>query len=248
MTHPSGYLTSRLLSGIPGLTHAFSVRALGDMRADAARRKFYRMCMDAGDICYTAGQPHGTAVAVFSGNGIPGQSDLDRVDGMVADRSQRASHGIFLGIRTADCVPILSYASAGIIGAAHAGWRGTLGNIAGKLISRMNDLGAPAGDIRVVIGPHIRRCCYHIPKDRSDAFRDAGYGDAVSHAGDGKHCLSLETVIMRQLNEEGVAAEAIERYPGCTACDRGFYSFRRDGHEKFGEQLNIIGMRAGESE
>ena len=74
--------------------------------------------------------------------------------------------GTALGVRIADCVPILlADPGAGVIAAVHAGWRGTVGNIVGKTVEKMCFLGASAEDIKAAIGPHISMANYEVGEE-----------------------------------------------------------------------------------
>lgn len=87
-----------------------------------------------------------------------------KCDGYVTDRP-----GITLGVKTADCVPILYYDPiVKVIGAVHAGWRGTYANIAVNCVGEMVKLGASPENIRAAIGPSIHSCCYEVGEDFID--------------------------------------------------------------------------------
>jgi polyphenol oxidase len=79
-------------------------------------------------------------------------------DGLVCDRP-----GPVLGAFAADCIPILfADPVAAVCGAAHAGWRGTVAGVAPRVVTRMAEAGARAGDIRVALGPSIGPCCFEV--------------------------------------------------------------------------------------
>src|SRR3546814_12033893 len=88
---------------------------------------------------------------------------------MVTNRS-----GLILGILTADCVPVLfADASAGVIGAAHAGWKGALGGVTDRTIGAMEALGAERDRIACAIGPCIGRASYEVTLDFEERFAAA---------------------------------------------------------------------------
>lgn len=112
-------------------------------------------------------QVHGTAVATVAEPWSRGPT----ADAMVTDRP-----GIALGIITADCAPVLfADAEAGVIGAAHAGWRGALAGILEETVTAMVALGADQARIAAAVGPCIGRASYEVAADLRDAVlaRDA---------------------------------------------------------------------------
>ena len=105
-------------------------------------------------------------------------------DAIITDRPRT-----WVTVRTADCVPILLMGSdCGVIAAVHAGWRGTVGGIAGKVLRLMQDVfGCKLGSVRAAIGPSIGPCCYEVdepvwaPLKRafpywSEVFEETGHG------------------------------------------------------------------------
>ena len=82
-----------------------------------------------------------------------------------------------LGAFAADCIPLLfADPVARVIGAAHAGWRGTVGGVAKNVVARMVELGARPDDIRVALGPIIGACCFEVGPEVVAQFREA-FGD-----------------------------------------------------------------------
>lgn len=144
--------------------------------------------------------------------------------------------GVALGIRTADCCPILFYEpGAKIIAAVHAGWKGSLLGISGKMVGEIGKMGGIREKITCVIGPHICSKCYGIPKERQKLFeaRDVKGGS-----------LDLTTVNLDQLLKEGVRKENIEIMPDCTFHqNERFFSYRKNQKsENYGEMLAYIGF------
>lgn len=148
--------------------------------------------------------------------------------------------GLALCIYTADCVPVLLIEpEAGVIGAAHAGWRGTANGIAAKTVRVMTELGAKPERILAAIGPAIGSCCFKTRDDVPDALR-ASLGDAVSPLmelrGDRWH-IDLKGVNALWLKQSGV--NEIEQSELCTSCRMDlFHSFRRK--KSSGRQLSMI--------
>jgi YfiH family protein len=108
-------------------------------------------------------QVHGADVATVLQPWAPGAGP--RADAMVTDRA-----GIALGIVTADCAPVLfADADAGVVGAAHAGWRGAVGGVLEATIAAMEALGAHRARIAAAIGPCIAQAIYEVGADLRDA-------------------------------------------------------------------------------
>ena len=144
--------------------------------------------------------------------------------------------GVVLGIRTADCVPILFYEPvAKILGAVHAGWRGSLLGISGKMVGKIGKMGGNREKIVCVVGPHICSKCYNIPKERQKFFE-------AKYLKDG--CLDLTTINLDQLLREGIRKENMESLPYCTYHqNEQFFSYRKNQKSQdYGEMLAYIGF------
>lgn len=161
-------------------------------------------------------------------------------DALVTDRP-----GLVLGIVTADCAPVLlADAEAGVVGAAHAGWKGALAGVTDATVAAMEALGARRERIAAAIGPCIARDSYEVDL----AFRDRFVGvDAanVRHFAAGRpgHCqFDLAGYVAARLAAAGVGrieALAADTY---APADR-FYSFRRATHRgepTYGRQISAI--------
>jgi len=169
-------------------------------------------------------------------------------DGYVTDKK-----GIVLGIKTADCVPILFEAEKGdeiiAIGAVHAGWRGTVADIAGKCVERLCDeFGAEKCNIRAAIGPCIHSCCYEVGIDVYDEIRDGLGGDiarkhVIPSLEQGKYMCDLAGINRELIARRGVKIENIDIINECTCCNpQKFFSHRySSGHR--GTMLNVIFMK-----
>lgn len=145
--------------------------------------------------------------------------------------------GQAVGVKTADCVPLLLWDSGGgAVAAVHAGWRGTLSRIAVRAVEALLAQGSARSALRVALGPHIGPCCYAVGGDLPARF-SAAFGAQVMQ-GDR---LSLRAALEAQLAAAGVAAEHLDASCAvCTACDaRFFFSHRRD-HGRTGRQLSLI--------
>lgn len=179
---------------------------------------------------------HGTAVWRV---GEP-QPEPAEFDGLVCDRP-----GAVLGAFAADCMPILfADPVARVVGAAHAGWRGTVAGVAVRVVERMAELGARPADIRVAIGPSIGPCCFEVGPEVVAEFR-ARFGErpGLVVAGPKKDHVDLRVALTASVAEVGVAAEHVDATPPCTRCHpERFFSYRRDGRAG-GIHMGFIGLR-----
>jgi YfiH family protein len=163
------------------------------------------------------------------------------VDGLITKK-----RGLFLGVRTADCLPILFFEpNVGIIGAVHAGWRGTLKNIAGRTVEAISREGGDIDYLLVYIGPHIKVCCYDPPLGRLQLFQKKfGEKRPIFKKVKKKIYLDLTYANFYQLLKSGVKWENIEVSDFCTSCRTDlFFSFRKDKKKDYGEMLTIIGLK-----
>ncbi len=177
---------------------------------------------------------HGTAVWKV-GEPHPEPAEFD---GMVCDQV-----GPVLAAFAADCIPLLlADPVARVCGAAHSGWRGTVGKIAGNMVARMVELGARPAELRVALGPSIGACCFEVGPEVVAEFH-AAFGElpGMVVAGPRKDHLDLAVVTRHVLERAGVLPEHIDSRPPCTRCSDRFYSYRRDGKEG-GVLMGFIGM------
>ena len=162
----------------------------------------------------------------------------------VADALVTATPRLVLGIVTADCAPVLfSDHKAGVIGAAHAGWRGAHGGVLENTINAMIGLGANRGDITTVIGPTIAQPSYEV----DDAFRqqfDDADAECFSPGREGHWQFDLPRYIRGRLSRADVASVddlALDTY----SLEARYYSYRRATHRgepNYGRQLSLIAL------
>ena len=179
-------------------------------------------------------QTHSCRVAViderFRTMDIEGQETaLEGVDALVTNL-----RGVVIGVNTADCVPlILVDEAAGLIAAAHAGWRGTAGRIAGAVVDEMCRMGARADHIQVAMGPSICQDCFEVGDEVVEAFNKAGFNlDAivVRNATTGKAHIDLRMANREVLVQAGVPAGHIALSQHCSRCEHErYFSARRLG-------------------
>lgn len=164
-------------------------------------------------------------------------------DGMIT-----AETGVFLGVLTADCVPILFVAPEHKrVAAVHAGWRGTLAGIAAKTVQQFKaQHGIAASAIEAAIGPAIGRCCYEVGEDVAQPMRER-WGAAADACTDRTHAkphLDLRGLNRAILEQAGIPARQIHELGGCTNCSGDtFYSYRRARGET-GRQMSFIGWKS----
>jgi len=139
---------------------------------------------------------------------------------------------LWVSIRTADCLPILlADPAARVVAAVHAGWRGTVEQIAAQAVAGMLALGAELSSIQAAIGPGIGLCCFEVGPEVSPHF-----------GAEGKTCIDLAEANERQLVESGLELDNIWISKHCTKCSPElFHSYRRDAGEA-GRMVSAIRM------
>jgi YfiH family protein len=174
----------------------------------------------------------------------PWGDDRPQADAMVT-----ATPGIALGILTADCAPVLfADTRAGVVGAAHAGWKGTLNGVIESVLAAMEKLGADRARIAAAIGPCIAQDSYEVGAEFRDRF--AAADDAHTRffrASDraGHFRFGLEDYVAHRL--AGAAVANIEPLRIDTyAREADFFSFRRATHRRepnYGRQISAIALK-----
>lgn len=156
-----------------------------------------------------------------------------------ADAIWSGRAGDAVGVKTADCVPLLLVdPRAKRVAAIHAGWRGTLAEIARVAVAQWVAAGSRPTDLHAAIGPSIRSCCYQVGEELSAQFR-ARFGPAVSSQRDGRPMLDLQAAVVASLTGAGIPREQIDDLGLCTACDSRFFSHRRD-HGITGRHFSFV--------
>lgn len=169
------------------------------------------------------------------------QEKRPRADAMATDRP-----GLLLGVLTADCAPVLlTDSQAGVVGAAHAGWRGALAGVTDSAIEQMEVLGARRDRIAAAIGPCIALASYEV----DGAFRDRFLNEDEANARFfeqtlGRPHFDLPGYVRHRLLAAGV--EEVETIRLDTYADESrFYSYRRSTHRgepDYGRQISLIGI------
>ena len=141
---------------------------------------------------------------------------------------------------SADCVPILMYASdIEAIAAVHAGWRGTESKICAKTVLKLLNLGADAKNIYAAIGPCIGQCCYEVSADVALKFEEKYY---IPKEND-KYMLDIAKVNFDLMTESGVNAQNISVSGICTKCHNDLFFSHRGQNGKSGTLGGIICMK-----
>lgn len=187
------------------------------------------------DTIFTLNQVHGNEVVIAD-------NPFDRPD---ADAAITDMLCLPIGILTADCVPILFYDPVNrVIGAAHAGWRGTIKNIAIKTVEAMRKtFRTEPKSVIAAIGPYIGPCCYTVGESVVKEFEAAYPAISGLIVRDGATLkIDIGGYNLAQLTSIGLKKQNIYMAQGCTAGEKEFFSYRRDSG-KTGRQLSFIMLR-----
>ena len=166
-------------------------------------------------------QIHSDTVYVFDGQ----ESFNDNEgDGIITNKLDTC-----IGVFTADCVPIILIdKTLGVVGAVHSGWKGTISGIVKKALEGMKEkFNCKAENIKIYIGPHIRKCCYEISEELKERFlKETGIEEKELFAG---RNLSMEKVIEKDCLDFGVKEDNIFSLNLCTYCteDIKLHSYRK---------------------
>ncbi len=177
-----------------------------------------RAAQVAPERLFTVKQVHGATV-------VHSSEAPTEADAVWTDRPGEA-----VGVRTADCVPVLLHDSrSGRVGAVHAGWRGVIAELVSRTLEVWAEQGTRPDDVRAAIGPCIQRCCFEVDGDLPQRF-NATFGPDVIVAVEGKtrRHLDLPRAVAQSLERSGVPASHVAVLPHCTRCDERFFSHRRE--------------------
>jgi len=243
------FITTRNQTLPPTADNCFTIGLNGEVDNDIvlSNRKLLADQFGFSNASYVfASQVHGKGVAVVReedrGKGaFERTSYLCDVDAMVTNHSE-----ICLVTQAADCVPILFYDPVKkAIGAAHAGWKGTIAKIAGEVVNTMkSEYGSNPLDLIVGIGPSIGPCCYEVGGEVVQLVLSTfgtTEGLIVKSEENGNVIFDLWETNRQILIEAGVLAKNIELTGLCTKCNnRFFFSARAGDNGRFGAGIMII--------
>ncbi|WP_374419671.1 peptidoglycan editing factor PgeF [Novosphingobium arvoryzae] len=238
---PHGFLGRR--GGVStGLVAGLNV-GLGAGDADGAVQQNRALAVEA----VLPGARLATVYQVHSAECVPvvapwPDADRPHADALVTDRP-----GLVLGIVTADCAPVLlADRVAGVVGAAHAGWKGAVGGVTDSTIAAMEALGARRDRIVAAVGPCIAQASYEVDDGFYQRFAAEADGNvrffAPGRAGHWQ--FDLEGYVAARLESAGCAKVerlGLDTYPDAA----GFYSYRRATHRaepNYGRQISLIGL------
>jgi purine-nucleoside/S-methyl-5'-thioadenosine phosphorylase / adenosine deaminase len=257
------YTISKVLD-VPGIRHGFFGREGGRSQGDLAgnnmsisqgdnpdlvvsNRSSAANAMGGYDIkdLVVFRQTHSTTVVTLTER--PDRTVAIEADAMVTNRPD-----LLLGILTADCAPVLlADAEAGVVGAAHAGWRGAVAGVNEATVAAMEKLGARRERIAAAIGPAIAARNYEV--DQAFKALLVGYfPDNERFFGEGpagKPHFDLEAYIVSRLAAAGIAKVEAMRLDTYADPDR-FFSYRRATHRgepDYGRQISLVGIAGGNS-
>lgn len=247
-------ITSPLLSAV----HGFPTRAGGVSQGpysslncaasvgdepSAVAENLTRLARAAGvepGALVTVSQVHGDRVLrAGPGGGAAPRPPIGEADAVWTD-----APGTAVGVRTADCLPVLLEDPVGRrVAAVHAGWRGVIADIVTRTLEGLVAQGTRVGDVRAVVGPCIQRCCFEVDGDLPERFASAfGSEVVVPFAGKARRHLDLPKAVAIALARAGLPGDHVAALPHCTMCDARFFSHRRDrGHT--GRHLSFITCR-----
>lgn len=196
-----------------------------------------------GGLCFTR-QVHGTTVRYVTADDRQ-MPPLDRLppdcDALVTDVP-----GLPIVVFTADCVPVLLCdRQAGVVAAAHCGWKGTVKDMPAAVVKAMTDRGAKPENIRIAIGPAISKCCFETGPEVPEAVYDLLGADAEGlcppeEGVPGKFMVDLKEVNRRRFLQLGILPEHIDVTGECTMCQSDKYWSHRATKGVRGTQASII--------
>ena len=250
-----------------GFSNAFSTRLggvspfpqdalnLAGFNDDAAeniyenRRRFLKLF--AGDWTLAAcWQTHSADVRLVKNTEDATPPEASLGENVYCDALTTNAPRVLLGVKTADCVPVLlADTRTGACAAVHAGWRGTLSSIVVRTLERMKaEFGTEARDVRAGIGPAANRCCYEVGSEVIEAFCEK-FPDSHSlftPTRENHALVDLQRANREQLIKAGVTIQNIHTAPLCTMCRTDlFFSYRREKRSagRVGRLMSVIGKQ-----
>lgn len=250
-------VTDVVLETMPGVSHGFFTRNGGESKGlytsnncayganderDVVTRNRARCAAQLGlSSLITAYQRHTADVVTVTEPWAPENAP-------VADAMVTRTRGIGLGILTADCGPVLfADAKAGVVGAAHAGWRGAFDGVLQNTVAAMTRLGAEPKRIVAALGPCITQASYEVGPEFVANFvaRDPAYARYFTGPkSNGRSHFDLPAFVAAQLGATGVGAILNNADDTCTN-EALFFSFRRSTLNRepdYGRQISVIGL------
>ncbi|MCS7203749.1 MAG: peptidoglycan editing factor PgeF [Thermodesulfovibrio sp.] len=168
----------------------------------------------------------------------------DYIDRKIADAVITDKRNILIGVKVADCVPILIFdPSAKVVAAVHAGWRGTAKGILKRTIIKMKEtFNSNPAHLLIAMGPSIKGCCYEVGQDVIEALKTQTPSEEFILSFDGKKHVDLSIANLLQALSLNIPKENIWICPDCTYCKSNLYASYRHKKKFAGRQYGIIGM------
>lgn len=264
------YLTFPSLEQFPFVRHAFSTRLGGVSQNEYAsmnlnfgrgdsdenvRENFRRFCAAAGfdeTTLVASSQDHHTVIRRVTsenrGTGIWKPRDMQSVDGLITDEPQ-----VTLVTYYADCVPLFFLDPARrAVGLAHAGWRGTVAGIGGKMVDAMRqEFGSVPEELYAAVGPSIGPCCFEVDAPVREEFMkldELAPNEFISEQNGGKYKINLWEANRRILAAAGMPENRISVAQLCTKCNPDWLFSHRASGGKRGGMAAMMCITEGKSE
>jgi purine-nucleoside/S-methyl-5'-thioadenosine phosphorylase / adenosine deaminase len=239
-----GVLRLAAWRGIPWLLHGFTTRQTGDFGNGTPDDECLHRLGADGLKLRTVRQIHSNEVCLLDEEGPQDGSSRPEADALISGLA-----GHVLGVRTADCLPLLLVdRDRRAVAAVHAGWRGTQQRVAAHAVEKMREcFGSDPGALEAAIGPGINVCCFEVGKEVAGQFhpslvvspphraktgRDIAAGSPAEPLAEprpeGRPHVDLVEANREQLLEQGIPARSIWSAGRCTCCNADeYFSYRR---------------------
>ncbi len=207
-----------------GFLYGFTTRVMG-------KEEVIKKFEENGFKLITANQIHSSKV-IKVGRNLKGEISCDGL--LTEDR------GLFIGVKTADCLPILIFErEKKVVGAIHAGWRGTIKGITLEGVKKMEEeFGSNPHELIAILGPSISVCCYEIGLDVEKILLSK-FPESIERRG-GKSYFDLRKANRNLLLRGGLREENIYEIPLCTMCEKELFFSHRRGEK--GRNIAFVGI------
>lgn len=235
------FLQFENLSSFSSLEHFITTRhPLLDLREEEGRKNL-RDILEGKDI-FTVAQVHGAQWVVVEENSLPSSFLGIQADALLTQRK-----GVYLGVRVADCLPVIFFdPEREVLALLHAGWRGIIRGIHLRVAQAMQSLFFSSySSLLVGIGPGIGQCCFTVGEDVAQLFEKREREKKNIYRKEGKILINLKGFLFDELVDQGFDPHKIEVAPYCTFCEKKlFYSYRREGKET-GRFMLLASLKEG---
>jgi YfiH family protein len=236
-----GILRLEAWRDIPWLLHGFTTRRTGDFGNGTPDGESLRRIQANGMQLRTVRQIHSNQVRLLSRDGSDSWQRPEG-DALVTDLA-----GQVLGVRTADCLPLLLVdRERRAVASVHAGWRGTQQRIAASAAEAMRaHFGSEPESLEVAIGPGIAACCFEVGPEVAEQFHPSlvvAPRAGLESPEKARPHVDLVEANRRQLLEQGISGRKLWSAGRCTVCGGDFFSYRRD--KETARMLAFVGIKA----